>query len=100
MSQTTELHLRVFGALRTVSDEKGFLRVPIDPAFGAKIQSGEGSVTELKESVRAYLKSHHPDFDSAMVEECAIADESTVLGPHARIDRLQGWAVLPPVCGG
>ena len=88
------IELRVFGALRKVSDDQGMLRLMLDP--GQKI----GSVGELKQAIKKCLAQTHPEFDGEILDECAIADEAQVLFDGALLQNLNGLAVLPPVCGG
>ena len=87
------LRIRVFGMLRNYSDRDGYIDL-------GGVNRSHLEVRTLKDVVKKYFKLNHPDFDSELINECAIANQSEVLQSHAPIGIQDEIAILPPVCGG
>jgi hypothetical protein len=92
MSQIS-LRIRVFGMLRNYSDRDGFIDL-------GGVSRSSLDVQSLKNVLKDYFKVNHPHFESDLINECAVANQSEVLQDHAFIGIEDEIAVLPPVCGG
>jgi hypothetical protein len=88
------LRIRVFGVLRNFSDEDGFLNVELKNPVELETSN------DLKRVLIRHFEASHSTLDPGILEECAIADEDSVLAPASPLRSVQGLALLPPVCGG
>ncbi len=89
-----KINLRVFGVLRNFSNEDGFLQIE----FGAPVQVETGA--DLKRELMKHYSAVNSGLEPAILEDCALADESSILQPESRLKSVENLALLPPVCGG
>jgi molybdopterin converting factor small subunit len=88
------LRIRVFGMLRNFSDEDGFLNVELKNPVELETSN------DLKKLLIRHFETTQSTLDPEVLQECAIADEDSVLSPASPLRSVQGLALLPPVCGG
>lgn len=86
-----QIRVRAFGVLREVADLNGVIEVS---ALGA------GTARDLKRGLEEKLQREYPDFDSSVIQRCAVADDRDLLGEDSVLDPSRMHAILPPVCGG
>ena len=90
MTQTIQIHVRLFGAFRKFHNAPIKLTVP----------SGT-SVSQIKSELGQSLQSLNPAFnDLELLAKSALADDHAVLSPDASLTADTQLAILPPVCGG
>lgn len=83
--------IKFFGVLRKFGDELGFYETAIH---------ANTSVEALKAQLKSELSQKFSKFDTALIDESALASESEVLMPESMIPTQGEIALLPPVCGG
>lgn len=87
----TERKIRMFGVLRNFADDEGFHSI----SFEAPV-----TVSKFKTALKESLKIHFKDFDTALIDEAAVASNAHILNSESLINPSDEIALLPPVCGG
>ena len=87
------IRVRVFGMLRNYSDDQGFITVSVS-------RNELKTVGDFKNVFKAHFKKYFPEYDSAELEDCAVATEEEILHSDEALLVGEELSVLPPVCGG
>jgi molybdopterin synthase sulfur carrier subunit len=85
------LKIKFFGVLRKFGDERGYYETSTRENM---------SVDALKTQLKSELSQKFSKFDTALIDESALASESEVLTLQSLIPTQGEIALLPPVCGG
>jgi molybdopterin converting factor small subunit len=83
--------IKMFGALRKFADEQGHLQIELSEGM---------TVSKFKTALKNTLSAKFSGFDSKLIDESAIANNTEILVAEAIINTTEEIAVLPPVCGG
>lgn len=90
MSDVIEITIKLFGVLRSYSNESEIKILLQSPSF----------VSDVKQLLVQSLKTDiHSDIEE-IISKSAVGNETEILPEDALISRSMSLAILPPVCGG